>query len=148
MPRARVDADATAVGGVEHWSDLQTVALCMAWYHVSANPADKGTSQTRELLFEKVLVAYHYFFSELGGVPAKPKKGVPFKPRTGKACKNKWGTMNTWAMKFLACDNLATHTVRKSGATPKEFRDDARKYYEKRHKAVFKYESAYDYLKD
>ena len=148
MPWAQVDADATAVGGAEHWSDLQTVALCMAWYHVSANPADKGTSQTRELLFEKVLVAYHYFFSDLGGVPAKPKKGVPFKTRTGKACKNKWGTMNTCVMKFLACDNLATHTIRKSGATPKEFRTDARKYYEKRHKAVFKYESAYDYLKD
>ena len=48
MPRVRVHEDANLVGGSGHWNDLQTKALCMAWYHVSANPAGKGTSQTRD----------------------------------------------------------------------------------------------------
>ena len=61
----------------------------MAWYHVSTNPAGKGTGQTIDKLFESIMAAYHFFRKNLGGVPAKPKKGVVFKPRIGKACRNK-----------------------------------------------------------
>ena len=149
MPRvSRAREDATSVGGAEHWNDLQTKALCMAWYHVSANPAGKGTSQTKDELFEGVVVAYHCFYKKLGGVPPKPRKGVISKVRTGKACRTKWQTMNTCVTKFLSCDVLSSHTLRKSGATPKDFRADALEYYIKRHHHEFKFESAYDYLKD
>ena len=120
----------------------------MAWYHVSANPARKGTSQTRDVLFESVLVAYHFFYKKLGGVPPKPKKGVVPKIRTGKGCRTKWQSMNTCVTKFLACDILSTHTIRKSGATPAMFRADALKYYIKWHRSEFKFETAYDYLKN
>ena len=148
MPRVRVREDANSVGGSEHWNDLQTKALCMAWYHVSANPAGKGTSQTRDELFDGVLVAYHFFYKKLGGVPPKPKKGVLPKIRTGKACRSKWQTMNTCVTKFLSCDVLSSHTIRKSGATPEIFREDALKYYIERHHQEFKFETAHDYLKD
>ena len=105
----------------------------MAWYHVSANPAGKGTSQTKDELFEGVVIAYHFFYKKLGGVPPKPRKGVIPKVRTGKACRTKWQTMNTCVTKFLSCDVLSSHTLRKSGATPKDFRADALEYYIKRH---------------
>ena len=76
------------------------------------------------------------------------RAGVVYKVRTGKACKNKWQTMNKEVTRFLSCDILATHTRRRSGATEVEFRQDALKYYHARHKGEFKFESAYDYLKD
>ena len=149
MPRARVEPDdAHSVGGSEQWNDLQTVALCMGWYHVSANSAGPGASQRLDPLFEKVLVGYNYFYKEMGGVVSSQRRGVVYKLRTGKACKNKWQTMNKDVSRFLSCDILATHTKRRSGAGPEEFRADALKYYVARHKGVFKFESAYDYLKD
>ena len=149
MPRvARAREDATSVGGSEHWNELQTKALCMAWYHVSANPAGKGTSQTKDELFEGVVVAYNFFYKKLGGVPPKPRKGVIPKVRTGKGCRTKWQTMNTCVTKILSCDVLSSHTLRKSGATAKNFREDALEYYIKRHHHEFKFEVAYDYLKD
>ena len=100
------------------------------------------------MLFEGKLVAYHFFYKKLGGVATKPKKGVVCKARTGRACRNKWQAMNTCITKFLSCDVLATHTFRKSGSTPADFRKDAKKYYIERHDAEFKFETAYDYLKD
>lgn len=149
MPCVRRDPDdASSVGGSEHWSDLQTKALCMAWYHVSAQPGGKGTSQTRDALFATVLLAYHYFYKKLGGVPPKPKKGVVPKDRTGEGCRTKWQSMNTCVTKFLACDILSSHTLRKSGATPANFREDALKCFIERHHHEFKFETAYDYLKD
>ena len=84
----------------------------------------------------------------MGGVVSSQRRGVVYKPRTGKACKNKWQTMNKDVNRFLSCDILATHTKRRSGAGPAEFRVDALKYYVAKHKSVFKFESAYDYLKD
>lgn len=83
----------------------------------------------------------------MGGV-VKKRRGVVYRVRTGKACKNKWQSMNKEVSRFLSCDILATHTVRRSGATAAEFRADALKYYIARHNSEFKFESAYDYLKD
>lgn len=56
--------------------------------------------------------------------------------------------MNTCVTKFMSCDVLATHTVRKSGVTLVDFRKDAKKYCIKRLSSEFKFETAYDYLKD
>ena len=84
----------------------------------------------------------------MGGTIAKPRKGTVYKLRTGKACKNKWQAMNREVCRFLACDILATHTYRRSGATAEDFRADARKYYLARHQSEFKFETAYDFLKD
>ena len=149
MPRARaIPDDSHSVGGSEHWNVLQTVALCKGWYHVSSNPAGPGSSQRLDPLFEKVCVGYNHFYKEMGGVVAVQRPGVVYRPRTGKACKNKWQTMNKEVTRFLSCDILATHTKRRSGATEAEFRKDALKYYQARHKGEFKFESAYDYLKD
>ena len=136
------------VGGSEHWNDLQIKALCMAWFHVSAKPAGKGTSQTRDELFENILVTYHFFYKNLGGEAANPKKGVIFKPQTGKAWRNKWQAMNNCVTKFMSCDVLATHTLRRFGSTPANFRKDATKYDIQRHSSEFKFEIAYNYLKD
>ena len=46
-------------------------------------------------------------------------------------------------MRFLACDILATHTVRKSRATGADFRDDAWKYYIKKHDSEIEFETSY-----
>ena len=145
MPRVRKEQDVgTSVGRSEHWNDLQTKALCMAWYHVGANPAGKGTSHTRDVLFEGIFVAYHFFYKKLGGVAAKSKKCVVCKARTRRACRNKWQALNTCITKFMSCDVLATHALRKSGSTPADFRKDAKKYCIERHDAEFKFETAYD----
>ena len=81
-------------------------------------------------------------------MPAKPKKDVVFKIRTDKGRRNKWQSMNTCVFNFLSRDVLSTHTVRKYGATPADFRMDALKYCIKRHISEFKFETAYDYFKD
>ena len=56
--------------------------------------------------------------------------------------------MNTCVTKFLSCDVLSSHTIKKSGETPENFKADALKYYLQRHHHDFKFETAYDYLKD
>ena len=76
------------------------------------------------------------------------KRGKVSKAKTAKGCKNKWQSMNKETMHFLSCDILASHTVRRSGATAAEFRADALEYYIKRHRGEFKFQTVYDYLKD
>ena len=105
-------ADAShSVGGSEQWSDLQTLVLGKAWYNVSANPAGPGAGQVLDSFYELVLVAYHFFFKQLGGVESKAKRGRVFKAITAKGCKNKWQSINKETMRFLSCDILASHTA-------------------------------------
>ena len=48
---------------------------------------------------------------------------------------------------FLACDIRASYVVRRSGASEKDLRDDALKFYAEKWQSKFIYELAYDFLK-
>ena len=48
---------------------------------------------------------------------------------------------------FLACDIRASYVVRRSGASEKDLRDDALKFYAEKWRSKFIYELAYDFLK-
>ena len=95
---AAVVEDDDAGAGFEKWNDLQTLALGMAWNKVSMDPASNGTSQKRDPFWELVGTQYHVCYREIGGVDTPTGK----KKRNGKGCKNKWSTMNTQVMRFLA----------------------------------------------
>lgn len=131
---------------------LDDRVVVVVWYHISANSASLGACQRLDVwldgLFENVLVGYHYFYKKMGGVIAKSKRGVVFKSITAKACNFFWPCMNREVCRFLACDILATHTVRKSRATEAEFRADVKRYYIKKHACEFKFESVYDSVKN
>ena len=151
MPRAKrtVAAVVTEYGGPEPWSDLHNLALCMAWYKVSASPLGNGTSQAELTFYDHVLIAFLIIYKNLGGIDAAPtRKGrKPYRPRSAKGCKNKWLGMNTEINYFLACDIRASFTVRRSGATLVDFRKDARKFYVEKYRGAFAFEGPYDYLK-
>ena len=140
---AVVVEDDEAAAGFEKWNDLQTLALGMAWNKVSMDPASNGTSQKRDPFWELVGTQYHVCYKEIGGVDTTTGK----KKRNGKGCKNKWSTMNTQVMRFLACDIQSSHTERKSGHGVEEFRVDALAYFKARHTKDFAFQRVYDYLK-
>ena len=134
--------------GNEPWNPPHTVALAKAWYRVSACPFVTGAGKKKITFWDYGLIVYHTIYKRDGSIVSTPKRSTQmYRPRTARSLYSKWQKMQHDINAFLACDIRASYVVRRSSASRKDLRDDAKKFYVEKWRSKFMYEDAYNFLK-